>query len=214
MKLPLFPLNIVAFPKERLNLHIFEPRYKQMIQECADTGSHFGVVPTLNKRLLNMGTEMSLLGIEKIYEDGKMDIKTLGKRKFIIHDFEAQSSPKLYPAGEVEYVEDTMSSDILLQRQCLEKLTVLFDLLGMEMPALELGSDFSIYEIGHKMGFNMNQEIDLLKMDNEVERLEFALSHLTELIPVVEQVETMKKRVKMNGHFKELLPPDIQDLIN
>ena len=80
--LPVFPLSLVAFPGERLNLHIFEPRYKQLIQDCQDEGKTFGIPAYIDDHLNEFGTEMELTSIEKVYEDGSMDIKTRGVQVF------------------------------------------------------------------------------------------------------------------------------------
>ena len=74
--LPLFPLNVVAFPGEQLNLHIFEPRYKQLIAEIAQTNGTFGIPLFVNGRVAEYGTEMQLTNIEKVHPNGEIDIKT------------------------------------------------------------------------------------------------------------------------------------------
>ena len=71
--LPLFPLNIVAFPGETLNLHIFEPRYKELITDCIKSDYVFGI-PSFVKNKIEVGTTAKILKIEKTYEDGRMDI--------------------------------------------------------------------------------------------------------------------------------------------
>ena len=81
VELPIFPLNIVAFPGEEVNLHIFEPRYKQLVKDCLDEGSTFGLAShVLNK--IELGTEIKITEVTKKYSDGRMDIKTFGLRIF------------------------------------------------------------------------------------------------------------------------------------
>ena len=76
--LPLFPLKLVAFPGERLNLHIFEPRYKQLFRECHENQVTFGIPAFINNKIAEFGTELKLDKIEKSYEDGSLDVRTLG----------------------------------------------------------------------------------------------------------------------------------------
>ena len=64
--LPLFPLQLVVYPGEKLNLHIFEPRYKQLIQECQEQGTTFGIPAFIDSEIMSIGTEIELLKIEKI----------------------------------------------------------------------------------------------------------------------------------------------------
>ena len=82
--LPVFPLALVAFPGEKLNLHIFEPRYKAMLRDVIEGEGTFGLPPFLNDRVGDWGTEMRVVSVEKTYEDGKMDIRTEGVGVFRI----------------------------------------------------------------------------------------------------------------------------------
>ena len=77
--IPIFPLPLVAYPDEKLNLHIFEPRYKQLIKECEAQQKPFGIIPIINQKPSEFGTLMALTEITKVYDDGKMDIKTKGR---------------------------------------------------------------------------------------------------------------------------------------
>ena len=79
--IPIFPLSIVVYPGERLNLHIFEPRYKQLIKECFDGNKPFGIPSVMDEKINEMGTLVQVKEITKEYEDGKMDIKTDGERR-------------------------------------------------------------------------------------------------------------------------------------
>ena len=74
--IPIFPLGIVVFPNESLNLHIFEPRYKQMIQECMEQKKMFGIPTVIAQKIGELGTLVRIKEISKTYENGEMDIKT------------------------------------------------------------------------------------------------------------------------------------------
>ena len=80
-EIALFPLNIVAYPGELVNLHIFEPRYKDLVRDCIEAESTFGI-PTYNGKTMSYGTEVEILKVEKVYKDGRMDIRTRGNRVF------------------------------------------------------------------------------------------------------------------------------------
>src|SRR5690606_34330878 len=98
--LPLFPLNLVAFPGESLNLHIFEPRYKQLIQDCLLMKTNFGL-PSFVFNTIEYGTEMEIVKVVKEYEDGRLDIKTKGTNILKIESFINPLEGKLYAGGEV-----------------------------------------------------------------------------------------------------------------
>src|SRR5678816_4936016 len=80
--IPIFPLSIVIYPKEKLHLHIFEPRYKQLIKECLESQKPFGIPTVLNNRLQDMGTLVQVTEIVQEYENGEMDINTEGIKVF------------------------------------------------------------------------------------------------------------------------------------
>ena len=80
--IPIFPLGIVVYPGEALNLHIFEPRYKQLITECFAEKKPFGIPSIIESRLQDFGTMVSVDEISKVHDDGEMDIKTHGQKFF------------------------------------------------------------------------------------------------------------------------------------
>ncbi len=80
--IPIFPLSIVVFPGENLNLHIFEPRYKQLINDCITNQKPFGIPTVLKENVAEMGTLVQIKEVTKVYDDGRMDIKTEGMAVF------------------------------------------------------------------------------------------------------------------------------------
>jgi ATP-dependent Lon protease len=113
--LPLFPLNLVAFPGEKLNLHIFEPRYRQLVRDCLGEGLTFGITPFLDNAVQELGTEMRLLSIEKTHPGGEMDIRTEALSIFRVQKFFRQAPGKLYAAGQVEDIVQDEESDQTLR---------------------------------------------------------------------------------------------------
>ena len=208
--LPLFPLGLVAFPREKLNLHIFEPRYRQLVEECFRDDKTFGIPPFKSDVPMDVGTEMEILEISKIYDDGKMDIRTLGLNVFKVEDFYSKTTGKLYPGGEVTILDNKpdVPSTMIVQ-EVKEMLGKLYNTLGLQLPFSSWDDGFSIYEIGHKVGLSMEQETALLKLRSEADRMEFVRNHLAEMIPMVEKTERLKHLVQMNGHFKNIIPPEV-----
>ena len=80
--IPVFPLNIVVYPGEQLNLHIFEPRYKQLIKECIAEEKLFGIPVVLDKRIQEYGTTLKVTELVKEYDNGEMDIRAKGQSLF------------------------------------------------------------------------------------------------------------------------------------
>lgn len=207
--LPQFPLSIVAFPGEKVNLHIFEPRYRQLITECFDNNTCFGIAPFYNGELIFYGTEMKVLEISNVYEDGKMDIKTKGQRIYHIHQFEKKLAGKLYPAATVSYLKKEPDGDTSSQKvQILDLLSKLFEMLKVKKPLSDFTNEFSSYNVAHHIGLSMDEKIDLLRIQSESKRLELILNHLNKFLPQVSKAEEIKSRAALNGHFKNLESPD------
>jgi Lon protease-like protein len=108
--LPLFPLQVVLFPRTPLPLHIFEERYKQMIADVSRAHSEFGVVLAGEKGIVNTGCTATVEKVLKKYPDGRMDLISIGRRRFEII---LLNDEKPYLRGAVEYFDDEGSDPIL-----------------------------------------------------------------------------------------------------
>ena len=106
--MPLFPLNIVAVPKERIPLHIFEPRYKRMIKDSIKTGDPFGIVLKDDKGLKSIGCSVKIIRVLKEHPTGEYDIIVQGQQCFRIKD-KVQENDQLW-IGNVTYLEDQESA--------------------------------------------------------------------------------------------------------
>lgn len=198
--LPLFPLNLVVFPTEQLNLHIFEPRYKQLIADLLEQGTSFGIPVFANGSVGEYGTEMELLSIEKTYPNGELDIKTRGLGVFKIHHFFAKAPDKMYPAGKVQPIEnnDTQHEPTLLA--IIQQIRLLYQSLGITKEF----SHFHSFSIAHYVGLGIEQEYELLQLTTEVERQDYLLAHLQKTVPVVMETQRLKDLIHRNGHFRNL----------
>src|SRR5215467_9802497 len=101
--LPLFPLNLVLLPGADLPLHIFEPRYRQMVRECLDAQTPFGMLLALPNGIAGTGCSAEILEVTKRYPDGRSDILTVGRSPFRVVEL-FNDEPLL--RGEVDFLED------------------------------------------------------------------------------------------------------------
>ena len=199
--LPLFPLNLVVFPKEKLNLHIFEPRYKDLINDCWKSGSHFGIPSYVNSKI-EFGTEMEIIEIFKIYQDGRMDIKTNGLNVFKVEKYSNPWPDEKYAAGQVTFLEsvwDYTSSKFEL----LDLLDQLYGKLDIDSE-VEYHMETPVFQLAHKVGLSKTQEYELLQITHESRRIDFLIDHLKQLLPKLTQAATIRNRIKMNGHFRQM----------
>lgn len=202
--LPLFPLNLIVYPGEDLNLHIFEPRYRQLINECLEEEKTFGIPAFIHNKLPGYGTEMHVTTLHKRYDDGRMDIKSKGIRVFRLVNFENPVTGKLYAGGEVELVEpgDSYSAHV---SALVERVQRFYDLLQTEPDFDPAAENFS-YRVAHKVGLSVEQEYELLTLETEAERQLFLIQHLNNVLPVLSDIERTKQRIRMNGHFRNFDP--------
>ena len=205
-QIALFPLNIVPFPGEELNLHIFEPRYKQLINDCLEEEGTFGIPSFINNRI-EMGTEVTITEVFKTYEDGRMDIKTKAGSIFKVDEFWNPWGDKLYAGGVITYVQqvEETTTDLSLLLRMKELVSQLFAWL-QESNVPKIATAKSVFEIGHKIGLKIEEEYELLKMPHENDRLEYTISHLEKLLPALERAHMAQEKIKQNGHFKHLDP--------
>lgn len=195
----------MVFPHEDLNLHIFEPRYRQLIDECLDEKKTFGIPSFVNSKLLGYGTEVKVKLLSKRYGDGRMDIKTKGIRIFRIVDFQNPANGKLYAGGEVIFIENEDLNDVI-NPYLLSLVEKLYQLLKVKVDFEKPEYMPFSHRIVHKIGISMQEEYEILITSNEKLRQEILIDHLERIIPVVTEVERTKERIAMNGHFKELDP--------
>ena len=209
MKLPLFPLQSVFFPGETVPLHIFEERYKQLVNDCRTEAITFGIPVYINDTIA-YGTEVQLVEVVNTYENGEMDVVCVARQVFKVLTFDNQMEGKLYAGGIVEFMQSDNDASTDLRNNVLDKIKMLYDLMQVQFPPTSL-EKFNSYAFAHKMGLTFEQEYELLKLTNETDRLSYILSHLDATIKVLEQIDRTKAVIEMNGHFKNFDPLDFKD---
>ena len=165
-EIPLFPLNIVVFPGEDLNLHIFEPRYKQLVKDCIEQQINFGI-PSFVLNKIELGTEVAIVEVVKEYEDGRLDIRTKAQEVFLVNDYWNPWGDKLYAGGEVELLDQgNQRTDINLLIKMKGLANQLFTWLQDVNPP-DISAANSAFDIGHKIGFKLEEEYELLRLTDE-----------------------------------------------
>ncbi|MBI5096022.1 MAG: LON peptidase substrate-binding domain-containing protein [Candidatus Hydrogenedentes bacterium] len=207
MFLPLFPLELVVFPGEDLHLHIFEPRYKQLIGDCKRHATTFGIPAVYEERLTIHGTEMELVEIRTVYPNGELDIVTRGLHVFRIDSFIRDIPDKLYSGGNVTLLVNDASDHDEIKTELTRQYAQLHDLLQtgrqLEKPPPENLS----FRIAQEVGMRIEEKLLLLGMARESDRQRLIIEHLRKAIPIIRAAEETKKRLSGNGHFRK--PPEI-----
>ena len=195
--LPLFPLEIVLFPGAPLPLHIFEPRYKEMIAECLERKKAFGMVRAKENALAAIGCSAVVLNVTKRYDDGCMDIAAEGRQRFEIAQVNQERS---FLQGEVTFFDDEPSLVNAAQKKTVVELhEELFAVLGQnievepEIPTLS-------FHLANELPVDLDFKQALLEMKSEAERIETLTEYYRTTIPKVEKTLQARQRASGNGH--------------
>ncbi len=205
--LPLFPLQVVLFPGAELPLHIFEDRYKEMIGEAVRDRLEFGVVLASEKGLVNTGCTATVERVLKQYPDGRMDILTLGRRRFEIL---LLNSERAFLRGSVDFFDDEKADQAPpeIQKAALDGFNEM-QLLLSDRQALgdESAGQSAASPLDPRLSFRLAQPVPdlgfrqmLLSTRSEAERLR----HLAEFFPDYllrqRRIQHVKNIAPRNGH--------------
>jgi len=203
--LPLFPLQLVLFPRTPLPLHIFEDRYKEMIGEVLHNKSEFGVVQASEKGIVNTGCSATIERVLKTYPDGRMDILTLGRRRF---ELILLNDERLFLRGQVQFFddEDTVQAPRELRLRAIESFSIL-----REMEEIHVFGNPEVDD--PQLSFQIAQlvpDLDLrqtlLATRSEAERIRRLVEFFPDHIARLRKVAHAKALAPRNGHSK--LPAD------
>ena len=203
--IPVFPLGIVVYPGETVNLHIFEPRYKQLVNECYTDGKPFGIPTVIDNRLNEMGTLVRVTEIVKTHENGELDIRTIGLRVFRVLELIKSIPDKLFSGAIVNYPDNIEGPGKReLMQKVVNAIRELHRMLHIEKDFKKPDEELAAYDIAHHIGLSLEEEYEVLGLLREEQRQEYIKRHLSKVLPVIAEMETLKERVKLNGHFKNL----------
>lgn len=201
---PIFPLGIVVYPGESLNLHIFEPRYKQLITECQANGKPFGIPTVIDNKVQDYGTVVRLKEVTTVHDNGEMDIKTEGEKVFRVLEVIKEIPDKLYSGAIVNYPVNHSAGSAEVMQRLLNSIKELYKLLKVEKDFKKTDEQLNTYDLAHHVGFSLQEEYEFLNLMHERQRQEYLKRHLSKVIPMLAEMENLKLKVKQNGHFKNL----------
>ena len=201
MLLPLFPLNLVLLPGVPLPLHIFEPRYKEMIKECLDRKSPFGIIRAKQEAFVNTGCTAEVINVLKTYPDGRMNILVEGQKRFEVLQVNHERS---FLQAEVFYLEDESDP---AEAADIEKALALhgeiMELAGAKAEETERTNASQIaYRLAGSLPFDPDFQQALLEMNSEAQRVRAIISFFERILPALHRSASAKHRAGGNGHVK------------
>ena len=202
--IPLFPLALVVFPDENLNLHIFEPRYKQLIQDCFETKKPFGIPAVIDGKVQEYGTLVEIVEISEAYENGEMDIKTKATVVFQILESIESLPDKLYHGAIVTYPATKYYGSVPMMQKIVEGVKKLHFYLAVKKDFKKPDNELLSFDVAHHIGMSLREEYEILCLEIELHRQEFIKRHLKKILDVLEEVDKLKEKIILNGHFKNM----------
>lgn len=179
--LPLFPLDLVLLPGVPLPLHVFEPRYKEMIAECLDEKKPFGVVRASSEGVADIGCTAEIVEVTKRYDDGRMDILTRGVERFeVLHVHEDRS----FLQAEFTVIDDEPGrAPSEMVREAVRLHSEIVKLSGAEIDGPEEGADQLSFLLAGSLPLDLDFKQKLLTTLSEPKRLHAVISYLEAVLP-------------------------------
>ncbi|TVQ22767.1 MAG: peptidase S16 [Spirochaetaceae bacterium] len=209
--LPIFPLGLVLLPGLPLPLHIFEERYRDMVARCLDENVEFGVLLYDGAKLRSHGCLARIERILKTYDDGRLDIVTVGTDRFRVQEMD-NSGP--YMQAQVERFTDEDSDDVSigdLRNDAIQRLQAFVDLgeRSIDMQTLEsLDATALSFLIAGTDAFEAHEKQRLLEITSTGERLRRCVEALEGTLERLELNRRIKKIIGTNGHIPDAFGPE------
>jgi Lon protease-like protein len=197
--LPLFPLDAVLLPGAPLPLHIFEPRYKEMIGECLELKQPFGVVRAKEAEVAEIGCTAEILNVVKKYDDGRMDIIAQGRRRFEVMQVNPERS---FLQAEVFYLRDDPGA--ATPEEVSRALQLHGEIMKLAGSEPEGASEVNHQELSFHLAGSLPLDLDfkqtLLGMKSEPERLQAVILFFENILPNVRRTLHVRRKAGGNGH--------------
>jgi Lon protease-like protein len=196
--LALFPLDLVLFPGTPLPLHIFEPRYKEMIGECLEQKKQFGVIRAQDTNLADVGCTAEILAVTKQYDDGRMDIVAQGRDRFELIEVNQE---RAFLRGEILLVEDDADRPSAAERSHAIELHRQILALANAQQDLPEGQDALLsYHLAGSLPLDLDFKQKLLSLRSEARRIQTVIEYFEGILPNLRRAVTIRQKAGGNGH--------------
>ena len=203
-EIPLFPLNVVLMPGTPMPLHIFEERYKQMVDECLGERSEFGMVLADEDGTRNVGCTARIAELVQRYEDGRLVILVEGSKRFRLDNILTGGKP--YYVGEVEYLEDEAPDEDIsaVAEECIALLERVIEAATEGEVGIEVEPPYRnlSFAIAGRIEFDLETRQRILELSSEGERLRKVKELLTEAAERLERDKRARGKAETNGHLR------------
>jgi Lon protease-like protein len=196
--LPLFPLEVVLFPGTALPLHIFEPRYREMIGECLAQHRTFGVVRALDQGLAEIGCTAEIITVVKEYPDGRLDLVSEGRQRFELVRVNQERS---FLQAEVLMIDDEPGIPPQADTSRAVQLhSELLTIAGATQDLSAAGPALLSFHLAGSVPLDLDFKQRLLALRSEPERLSLLINYLETIIPNLRRAASAREKAGGNGH--------------
>ena len=196
--LSLFPLDLVLFPGTPLPLHIFEPRYKEMISECLEQKKRFGIVKAGEDGVADIGCTAEIVAVTKKHPDGKMDIVTEGRERFEVLEINEE---RLFLRGQVLYFHDEPGRPT--DEQVAHAVKLHSEIMAFAEASQTLPDDTEnqlSFHLAASLPLDLDFKQTLLAMRSEPERLDAVITAFESILPKLRRTVRVRQKAGGNGH--------------
>jgi Lon protease-like protein len=194
----LFPLGLVLLPSERVPLHVFEPRYKELVGECIEADDAFGIVLEDEDGRRDVGTLAAVIDVVHTFDDGRMNIVVEGRRRFSVDEW---TEGRSFPTGRVELIDDDDAA--ALEPADVERVLELFrrlaEVADADVDEPDPASGTLSFEVASHVDFGTSPKQELLELRSERERLRRLAEFLDAALTAMTREREIKERASTNG---------------
>jgi Lon protease-like protein len=202
-ELGLFPLNLVLLPGEQAPLHIFEPRYRELIGECLEEGREFGLVLADDEGMREIGTRAGVIEVLDRFPDGRLNVVIEGRDRIRLLEI---TEGRSFATAEVADVEDDAGEFPSEEEveECLAAYERVLSAAEAELEELDLSAESIAYQIAARVDLGTEVKQGLLELRSERERVIRLAPMLNRAADVVEREREIRERASSNGRVEPL----------
>ncbi len=202
--IPIFPIKLVVFPLSKYPLHIFEKRYKKMVNTCLEENTGFGITANIGSEISKVGTYVIISEVVKKYLTGEMDIIVEGKKRFYMQSYEMHTDG-YYVATVKEYKDKPNAPDEELIEQMQERFERIIDKVNYKLENSfwdnYYKSKIKSFKLAEKSGLSIEQQQTLLTFQQENERITFLIAHFEKLDEMLTENAALKQIIIGDGYL-------------
>lgn len=196
--LPLFPLDVVLLPGTPLPLHIFEPRYKEMIGECLTKEAPFGVIRAVEGGIAEIGCTADIVTVTKKYSDGRLDLIAQGQKRFEVVELNEERS---FLQAEVVLIPDEQgNADATDRKRAVELHLEILSIAGAVQDLSTADQDQLSFYLAGSLPLDLDFKQKLLATRSEGQRIREVAEYFDKIVPRLRHAARAKERAGGNGH--------------